>query len=106
MLGADDAANVCWTTNCRVGMLRSVLDPVLPSHEVREYHDVAIDATPEAAMAAVLAMRVASDPIVAVLFGLRGIRGGELSFKAFFSQLGLAPVVQTGRAFICVGDLS
>jgi hypothetical protein len=87
-------------------MLRSVLDPLLPSYEVREYHDVAIDATPEAAIAAALALRVASDPIVAALFRLRGIRGGELSFKAFFTQLGLAPVVQTDRSFICVGALS
>lgn len=82
-----------------------MLDPVLPSYGIREYHDIAIDATPETAMAAALALRVGSDPIVAALFRLRGIRGGELPFKAFFAQLGLAPVVETDSGFAAVGNL-
>ena len=82
-----------------------MLDSVLPSYEVREYHEVAVDASPEDAMAAALALRAASDPIVATLFWLRGVPGGGLSFKAFFSRLGLEPVVQTDRAFVGVGDL-
>lgn len=56
-------------------------------------------------MAAALALRAASDPIVAALFRIRGVPGGELSFKAFFSRLGLEPVIQTDRAFVGVGDL-
>jgi hypothetical protein len=82
-----------------------VLDPVLPSYQVREYHEVAVDASPEEAMAAALALRAASDPIVATLFWLRGVPGGGLSFKAFFSRLGLERVVDTDRAFVGVGDL-
>lgn len=82
-----------------------MLDSVLPSYEVREYHEVAVDASPEEAMAAALALRAASDPIVATLFRLRGVPGGELSFKAFFSRLGLHPIVETDRAFVGVGDL-
>jgi hypothetical protein len=86
-------------------MSRALLDPVLASYELREYHDIAIDAGPEAAMSAAVALRVASDPLVASLFRLRGIRGGELSFRAFFSQLGLAPVVETDRSFVAAGDM-
>lgn len=86
-------------------MLRSVLDPVLPSYEVREYHDIAVRTSPEAAVAAALALRAASDPIVATLFWLRRIPGGELPFREFFSRLGLKPVVSTDRAFVGVGDL-
>jgi hypothetical protein len=82
-----------------------LLDPVLPRYEVREYHDTPVDARPEVAMAAALALRAASDPIVATLFRLRGVPGGELSFKAFFSRLGLRPIVETDRAFVGVGDL-
>ena len=56
-------------------------------------------------MAAALALRAASDPIVATLFRLRGVPGGGLPFKAFFARLGLAPVIETDRAFVGVGDL-
>jgi hypothetical protein len=82
-----------------------VLDSVLPRYDVREYHDTPVDARPEDAMAAALALRAASDPIVAALFWLRGVPGGGLSFKAFFSRLGLEPIVATDRAFVGVGDL-
>jgi hypothetical protein len=82
-----------------------VLDSVLPSYEVREYHETPVGASPEEAMAAALALRAASDPVVAALFRLRGVPGGGLSFKAFFSRLGLKPVVETDRAFVGVGDL-
>ena len=82
-----------------------MLDSVLPSYEVREYHDVSVDASPEDAMAAALALRAAGDPSVAALFRLRGVRGGGLPFKAFFARLGLAPVIETDRAFVGVGDL-
>jgi hypothetical protein len=86
-------------------MLRSVLDSVLPSYEVREYHDVAVRASPEAAVAAVLALRAGGDPVIATLFWLRRIPGGELPIREFFSRLGLEPVVSTDRAFVGVGDL-
>ena len=82
-----------------------MLDPVLPRYEVREYHDIAVRASPEAAIRAALALRAASDPIVATLFWLRRIPGGDLPFKEFFSRLGLEPAVSTDRAFVGVGDL-
>jgi hypothetical protein len=86
-------------------MLRGVLDPVLATYEVREYHDIAVRASPQAALAAALGLRAASDPIVATLFWLRGIPGGELRFQEFFLRLGLDPAVSTDRAFVGVGDL-
>jgi hypothetical protein len=82
-----------------------VLDPLLPRYEVREYHQITVNASPERAMAAALALRAASDPIVATLFWLRGIPGGELRFPEFFSRLGLKPVVSSDRAFVGAGDL-
>jgi hypothetical protein len=82
-----------------------VLDPVLPRYEVLEYHEIAVNASPERAMAAALALRAASDPIVATLFWLRGIPGGELRLSEFFSRLGLKPVVSTDRALVGAGDL-
>jgi hypothetical protein len=86
-------------------MLRPVLDLVLPTYDIREYHDIAVKASPEAAIAAALALRAASDPIVATLFWLRRIPNGEMPFREFFSRLGLRPVVSSDRAFIGVGDL-
>jgi hypothetical protein len=86
-------------------MLRFVLDPVLPRYVFRECHDIAVRASPEASVRAALALRVGSDPMVATLFWLRRIPGGDLPFKEFFSRLGLEPVVSTDRAFIGVGDL-
>ncbi|HEV8669432.1 MAG TPA: hypothetical protein VGS01_01710 [Candidatus Limnocylindria bacterium] len=82
-----------------------MLDSVLPIYEVREYRDIAIEASPETAVAAALALRAGTDPVVATLFWLRGIPGGELRLKEFFPRLGLKSVVSTDRAFVGVGEL-
>ena len=59
-------------------MLVAVLDAVLPRYQVREYHETTVHASPEAALAAVLAQPAACDPVVAALFWLRRIPGGNL----------------------------
>ncbi|MGH2470950.1 MAG: hypothetical protein ACRDG6_00895 [Candidatus Limnocylindria bacterium] len=86
-------------------MLGPVLDQVLPTFDVREYHDIVVGATPEAALAAALALPATADPVVAALFWLRRIPGGQLPLRDFFPQLGLAPIVSTDRAFVGAGDL-
>lgn len=82
-----------------------MLDTVLPTYEVREYHRVLVEATAEAAVAAALALPAATDPIVAALFWLRGIPGGALPLRAFLARLGLDRVVSADRAFVGMGDL-
>lgn len=86
-------------------MLRPVLDPVLPSYEVREYHEIAVAASPEVVLAAALGLPAAHDPVVAALFWLRRIPDGHLPLREFFPRLGLKPVVSTDRAFVGAGDL-
>jgi hypothetical protein len=75
-----------------------VLDTVVPTYEVREYHEIAIGARPEVALAAALALPAARDPVVAALVWLRRIPGSELPLREFFGPLGLKPAVSTGRA--------
>jgi hypothetical protein len=82
-----------------------VLDPVLPRYEVREYHHIAVDVSPEVALATALGLPAAGDPVVAALFWLRRIPDGHLPLREFFPRLGLMPVVSTDRAFIGAGDL-
>jgi hypothetical protein len=104
MLGADHSANVCCATQSHV-MLRAVLDGVLPMYQVREYHQTTVYASPEAALAAVLALPAASDPVVAALFWLRRIPGGNLPLRDFFPQLHIRPAISTPTAYIGLGDL-
>lgn len=103
MLGAAHTANVCWTTQSRA-MLGAVLDAVLPRYDVREYHETTVQACPEAALAAILALPAARDPLVAVLFWLRGIPGGNLPLRDFLPQLHIQPAISTPTAFIGLGD--
>ena len=103
MLGADYSGNVCCATLSRA-MLRAVLDAVLPRYDVREYHDIAVNANPEAALAAALAVPAACDPVVAALFWLRHIPGGTLPLREFFPRLGIRPAISTPTAFIGLGD--
>jgi hypothetical protein len=103
MLGADHCRNVCCATLSRA-MLRAVLDAVLPRYDVREYHETTVYASPEAALAAVLALPAARDPVVAALFWLRRIPGGNLPLRDFFPQLGIRPAISTPTAFIGLGD--
>jgi hypothetical protein len=50
------------------------LDEVLPRHDWNEVHAIELAATPEAAVAALLATPVAPGPLVRALFRLRGLR--------------------------------
>jgi hypothetical protein len=103
MLGADHCGNVCCATPSHA-MLRAVLDAVLPRFDVREYHDIAVHASPEAALAAALALPAARDPVVAALFWLRRIPGGNLPLGEFFPKLHIRPAISTPTAFIGLGD--
>jgi hypothetical protein len=82
-----------------------VLDAVLPSYQVREYHETTVYASPEAALAAALAQPAACDPVVAALFWLRRIPGGNLPLREFFPRLEIRPAISTATAFIGLGDL-
>ena len=104
MLGADHSSNVCWTTQSRV-MLGLVLDAVLPTYEVREYHETAVRTSPEAALAAMLALPAACDRVVGALFWIRRIPGGSLPLRDFFPQLQIRPAISTPTAFVALGDL-
>ena len=103
MLGGDHTGNVCWTTQLH-GMLRGVLDAVLPRCDVREYHEIRVWASPEAALAAALAVPAADDPIVAALFWLRRVPGGSLPLRDFFPQIHIRPVISTATGYIGLGD--
>jgi hypothetical protein len=52
----------------------AAIDEVLPAYDVHEVHSVALAVAPERAVAAALATPVAGDPLVRVLFRLRGLR--------------------------------
>jgi len=86
-------------------MLRAVLDAVLPRHQVREYHETTVHASPEAALAAALAQPAACDPVVGALLWLRRIPGGNLPLREFFPRLAIRPAISTATAFIGLGDL-
>jgi len=53
----------------------AAIDDVLPDYDVHEVHTIALAFEPERAIAAALATPVAADPIVRVLFRLRGLGG-------------------------------
>jgi hypothetical protein len=62
------------------------LDRFLPEWDVNEVHAVDLTCSPERALAAVLALPVASDPLVRVLFRLRGLPDGVTLGTAFGSM--------------------
>lgn len=82
-----------------------VLDAVLPRYQVREYHETPVDASPEAALASALALPAARDPVVAALFWLRRIPGGELPLREFLPQLHIRPAISNPRVFVALGDI-
>ena len=59
------------------------LDTVLPEFDWHEVHAVTLPCTPERALATVLALPVASDPLVRLLFRLRGLGRGPAIGEAF-----------------------
>jgi hypothetical protein len=50
------------------------IDDVLPHYDAHEVHSIALRLPPEEALARVLSMPVAADPLVRILFRLRGLR--------------------------------
>jgi hypothetical protein len=61
------------------------LDAYLPRYDVREFHSITIDASPERVIAAARELRGRDVPLATILLGLRRLptllRGGRLSFS-------------------------
>jgi hypothetical protein len=61
------------------------LDAYLPSYDVREFHSITIDASPERVIAAARELRGRDVPLATILLGLRRLpallRGGRVSFS-------------------------
>lgn len=72
----------------------------MPRYDVRQYHEALVAASPERALAVLLALPAAEDPIIAALFRVRGISGGELPLRAFIDRLGFHRIASTDRSFI------
>jgi hypothetical protein len=53
----------------------AAIDDVLPRYDVHEVHSIALRLPPEEAVALALSTLVAADPVVRLLFRLRGLRG-------------------------------
>jgi hypothetical protein len=53
----------------------AAIDDLLPHYDVHEVHSIALPLPPAEAIARALATPVAADPIVRVLFRLRGLKG-------------------------------
>jgi hypothetical protein len=53
----------------------AAIDDVLPRYDVHEVHSIALRLPPEEAVALALSTPVAADPVVRLLFRLRGLRG-------------------------------
>jgi hypothetical protein len=70
------------------------IDDVLPRYDVHEVHSIALPLPPAEAIARVLATPVASDPIVRVLFRLRGLKGRGTIGDAL-RGIGLRELVRT-----------
>jgi hypothetical protein len=68
-----------------------VLDAALPRYQAREYHEIFVRATPEAALAALLSLPATSDGVVATLFALRGLRGRGKTIRDLMVGMGLHP---------------
>jgi hypothetical protein len=66
----------------------AAIDDVLPHYDVHEVHSIALRLPPAEAIALVLATPVATDPVVRVLFRLRGLRG-EGTIEDGLQRIGL-----------------
>jgi hypothetical protein len=70
-----------------------VLDEVLPRFDVRERHELRTELPPEVALARLLALPVAPDSLVRLLFRLRGLGSGDVAIADFATaRLGLTEV--------------
>lgn len=70
------------------------LDTVLPEFDWQEVHAVELPCAPERALAAVLALPVASDPLVRLLFRLRGL-GREPAIGEALDRMGFETLVRS-----------
>ena len=77
------------------------LDEVLPEYDWHEVHGIELACAPERALTAVLALPVASDPLVRLLFRLRGLGSGPTIGEAFASK-GFETVVRTDAEVVAV----
>lgn len=69
------------------------LDELLPDFDVNETHSVALRVGPDRAVAALLALPIDADPIVRVLFRVRGLRGG-LPISTALTRMGFAELAR------------
>jgi hypothetical protein len=76
------------------------LDDVLPSPDHREYHERFVRAAPAEALAAALAVPAASDPLVAALFRLRGLKPHDKTLEGLFSPPWAEVVERTETTFV------
>jgi hypothetical protein len=75
-------------------MATRALDRVLPEFDWREAHSVELPCTPEHALATVLSLPVAPDPIVRLLFRLRGLGRGPAIGQSF-EQIGFETLARS-----------
>ena len=77
------------------------LDDVLREYDWHEVHATEMACTPERALAAVLALPVASDQLVRLLFRLRGLGRGPTIGEAFNSK-GFETVIRSDTVIVAV----
>ena len=76
------------------------LDRWLPEFDVREYHELAVDAAPEAAFAALLETPAGCDRTTRLLFRLRGLRYAAVPLGRVFQDLGFAVLDRTDTSLV------
>lgn len=62
----------------------AAIDDWLPRYDVHERHEIDLPVPPERALELVLSLPAASDPIVRLLFGARGMIARDESLERFF----------------------
>jgi hypothetical protein len=90
------------------------LDELLPAYDVNEVHSVDLPVSPEEAIERVLALPLTADPLVRILFRLRGLRDGgtvgDVLRGARFQELARSPlevvVGFSGRPWRPRGDVA
>jgi hypothetical protein len=73
----------------------AAIDDVLPRFDVHEVHSVALRLPPGEAIALALSAPVAADPVVRLLFRLRGLDAGCGSIAAALARLGLRELARS-----------
>lgn len=84
----------------------AALDRHLPEYHVGEVHSRELPFAPEEALDRVLSLPAAPDPLVRVLFRLRGVRGGGLPLERFAREsLRLELAERTPTSAVAAGAL-